>query len=116
MGKNNVGEEVQNKQVILKDYVTGYPRECDLSVSTSTIKLQVPQGSNAVLVKNLYLSCDPTMQFRMRKGGYRLSGYYYFVPGSVSVVLNWNMVMFGCSNLTFSLCRSYVLMKKLKNC
>ncbi|KAJ1395900.1 Polyketide synthase, enoylreductase domain [Sesbania bispinosa] len=82
MGKNKVGEEVQNKQVILRDYVTGYPKESDLYISTSTIKLQVPQGSNEVLVKNLYLSCDPVMQFQMRKAEYRLSGYYYYSPGS----------------------------------
>lgn len=82
MGKNNDGEEVQNKQVILRDYVSGFPRESDLYISTSTIKLQVPQGSNGVLVKNLYLSCDPVMQFLMRKAEFRMSGYNYYVPGS----------------------------------
>ncbi|KAJ1395904.1 hypothetical protein SESBI_32990 [Sesbania bispinosa] len=66
MEKNNFGEEVKNKQVIFRDYVTGYPKESDMYVATNTIKLKVPQGSNAVLVNNLYLSCDPTMQFRMR--------------------------------------------------
>ncbi|RDX73189.1 2-alkenal reductase (NADP(+)-dependent), partial [Mucuna pruriens] len=82
MGKNNAGEEVQNRQVILRDYVSGFPRESDLYIITSTIKLQVPQGSNGVLVKNLYLSCDPVMQFLMRKAEYRMSGYHYYVPGS----------------------------------
>ncbi|KAK7362430.1 hypothetical protein VNO77_04542 [Canavalia gladiata] len=82
MGKNNAGEEVQNKQVILRDYVRSYPKESDLYISTSTIKLQVPQGSNGVLVKNLYLSCDPVMQFQMRKADYHMSGYYYYVPGA----------------------------------
>ncbi|CAL0331246.1 unnamed protein product [Lupinus luteus] len=77
-----MGEEVQNKQVILKDYVTGYPKEFDMYIKTSTIKLQVPQESNAILVKNLYLSCDPVMQFQMRKAEKHLSGYYYFTPGS----------------------------------
>ncbi|OIV94245.1 hypothetical protein TanjilG_08543 [Lupinus angustifolius] len=77
-----MGEEVQNKQVILKDYVTGYPKESDMYIKTSIIKLQVPQGSNAILVKNLYLSCDPVMQFQMRKAEKHLSGYYYFTPGS----------------------------------
>lgn len=89
MGKNNDGEEVQNEQVILRDYVSGFPRESDLCISTSTIKLQVPQGSNGVLVKNLYLSCDPVMQFQMRKAEFRMSGYNYYVPGSVSVVVKW---------------------------
>lgn len=83
MGKNNVGDEVQNKQVIFRDYVNGNIQEDDLYISTtSTIKLRVPQGSNAVLVKNLYLSCDPVMQFLMRKDEFRMSGYYYYVPGS----------------------------------
>jgi NADPH-dependent curcumin reductase CurA len=86
MGKDNVGDKVQNKHVILRDYVTGYPQESDLYISTSsTIKLQVPQLSNAILVKNLYLSCDPVMQFLMRKDEFHLSGYYYYTPGSVSI-------------------------------
>ncbi|KAK2388428.1 2-alkenal reductase (NADPdependent) [Trifolium repens] len=82
MGKDNVGDKVQNKHVILRDYVTGYPQESDLYISTSTIKLQVPQLSYAILVKNLYLSCDPVMQFLMRKDEFHLSGYYYYTPGS----------------------------------
>ncbi|KAE9613687.1 putative oxidoreductase [Lupinus albus] len=51
-------------------------------IKPSTLKLQVPQGSNAILVKNLYLSCDPTMQFQMRKAQKNHSGYYYYTPGS----------------------------------
>jgi len=86
MGKNKDGNEVQNKQVIFKDYVNGNLQEADLYISTtSTIKLQVPQGSNAVLVKNLYLSCDPVMQFLMRKDEFLMSGYYYYIPGYVSI-------------------------------
>ena len=61
----SVGEEVSNKQVIFKDYVTGFPKESDMYVTTSTIKLKLPQGSNGVLVKNLYLSCDPFIRIRM---------------------------------------------------
>uniref|UniRef100_A0A7N2MUE8 Oxidoreductase N-terminal domain-containing protein n=1 Tax=Quercus lobata TaxID=97700 RepID=A0A7N2MUE8_QUELO len=58
-------EEVSNKQVILKDYVSGFPKESDMYLNTSgTIKLKVPEGSNAILVKNLYLSCDPYMRPR----------------------------------------------------
>ncbi|PNX75392.1 NADP-dependent alkenal double bond reductase p2, partial [Trifolium pratense] len=80
MGKNRVGDEIQNKQIIFRDYVIGYTQEADLYIST--IKLQVPQGSNAVLVKNMYLSCDPTMQFLMRKDESPLSGSYKYIPGS----------------------------------
>jgi len=65
------GEEViSNKQVILKDYVSGFPRESNLYLTTSNIKLKVPEeesGKDAVLVKNLYLSCDPFMRGRMQR-------------------------------------------------
>ncbi|KAF4401405.1 hypothetical protein G4B88_001599 [Cannabis sativa] len=60
--------EVKNKQVLLRDYVCGYPKESDMYVTTtSTLNLKLPQGSNGVLVKNLYLSCDPYMRNRMKK-------------------------------------------------
>jgi hypothetical protein len=94
MGKNKVEDEVQNKQIIFRDYVIGYPRETDLYICTAdTIKLHVPQGSKSVLVKNMYLSCDPTMQFLMRKDESPLSGSYKYIPaGSVSDVLNINIL------------------------
>ena len=87
--------EVPNKQVILRDYVSGFPKESDFMVRTSTIRLKVPEGSNAVLVKNLYLSCDPYMRSRMTK----LEGSYVesFVPGSVSHSI-------GNYNYNFDLC------------
>ena len=76
------GEAVSNKQVIFRDYVSGFPKESDMYVTTSTISLKVPKGSEAVLVKNLYLSCDPYMRSRMRN----IQGSYVepFKPGSVS--------------------------------
>ncbi|KAJ6908768.1 hypothetical protein NC651_018980 [Populus alba x Populus x berolinensis] len=60
-------QEVSNKQVALKNYVTGFPKESDMQIiTTNTIKLRVPEGTkDAVLVKNLYLSCDPYMRERM---------------------------------------------------
>ncbi|XP_023546481.1 2-alkenal reductase (NADP(+)-dependent)-like [Cucurbita pepo subsp. pepo] len=63
------GGEVINKQVILKDYVTGgSAKESDLEViSTRTINLKLPEGSDGVLLKNLYLSCDPYMHACMNK-------------------------------------------------
>ena len=71
--------EVSNKQVIFKDYVSGFPKESDMYLKTNgTIKLNVPEGSNGLLVKNLYLSCDPYMRNRMKKSTDSL------VPGSVS--------------------------------
>lgn len=72
--------EVANKQIILKDFVNGFPTESDMEVRNGTIELKVPEGSSAVLVKNLYLSCDPYMRNRMSniKGSYIDS----FTPGS----------------------------------
>ena len=61
-------EQVRNKQVILKNYVSAFPKESDMCVSTNgTIRLKVPEGSNGVVVKNLYLSCDPYIRNLMKK-------------------------------------------------
>ncbi|RLM57930.1 hypothetical protein C2845_PM18G03240 [Panicum miliaceum] len=58
----------RNKMVVLKRHVTGFPTEEDVEVVVGTVRLQVPAGStSAVLVKNLYLSCDPWMRGRMSK-------------------------------------------------
>ncbi|XP_030937669.1 2-alkenal reductase (NADP(+)-dependent)-like [Quercus lobata] len=60
--------EVSNKQVIFKNYVSGFPKESDMYLNTNgTIKLKVPEGSNGLLVKNLHLSCDPYMCNLMKK-------------------------------------------------
>lgn len=73
--------EVQNKQVLFRDFVTGYPKESDMVLSSGKIQLKLPEGSKAVLLKNLYLSCDPFMRHRMRPDG---AGYIDpFTPGSV---------------------------------
>ena len=77
-----VGEEVSNKQVIFKDYFTGFPKESDMYLTTSTIKLKVPEGSNGVLLKNLYLSCDPVMRILMQRVVPK--GFSNYTPGSVS--------------------------------
>ncbi|KAL5701557.1 hypothetical protein ACHQM5_026881 [Ranunculus cassubicifolius] len=73
------GEVVSNKQVILREYVTGFPKETDMVVQISSILLKVPHGSNAILVKNLYLSCDPFMRERMRKSDD--PNFFSFAPG-----------------------------------
>ncbi|XP_044500531.1 2-alkenal reductase (NADP(+)-dependent)-like isoform X4 [Mangifera indica] len=67
-----MAETVSNKQVILKHHVSGFPKETDMHVINSNIALQVPKGSNGVLLKNLYLSCDPYMRSRMKK----IEGHY----------------------------------------
>ncbi|KAF2298306.1 hypothetical protein GH714_021638 [Hevea brasiliensis] len=75
------GDLVSNKQVIFRDYVTGFPKESDMQLTSGgTIKLKVPEGSNnAILVKNLYLSCDPYMRILMKKGDDLITSY---TPGS----------------------------------
>lgn len=76
---------MSNKQIILKDYVKGFPKESDTILKTSIVNLKVPDGLNgAVLVKNLYLSCDPYMRGRMGE----TEGSYIdpFTPGEVPTI------------------------------
>jgi len=76
--------QVKNKQVLLKHYVSGFPKESDLNIVDSTITLKLPQGSNdVVLVKNLYLSCDPYMRTLMSDPAASINPRAY-VPQSVS--------------------------------
>ncbi|RDX95799.1 2-alkenal reductase (NADP(+)-dependent), partial [Mucuna pruriens] len=60
--------QVRNKQVVLSDYVYvgGFPKESDMKIVEGTITLKLPEGSDDVLLKNLYLSCDPYMAALMR--------------------------------------------------
>ena len=81
----SVGKEASNKQLIWRDYVTGSPKESDMYVKTSTIKLEIPNGSKAVLLKNLYLSCDPVMRIRMNRA--EDSIFTSYTPSSVSLYL-----------------------------
>ncbi|KAL4325556.1 hypothetical protein GQ457_11G005590 [Hibiscus cannabinus] len=56
----------ENKQVVLQRYIEEAPRETDMAMGRGKIELKAPKGSAALLVKNLYLSCDPYMRGRMR--------------------------------------------------
>nr|GEZ26047.1 2-alkenal reductase [Tanacetum cinerariifolium] len=77
----NVGKTVENKKIILKCYTNGTPLETDMELKAGEVlKLQVPKGSNGVLVKNLYLSCDPYMRGRMQD--FHASYIPPFSPGS----------------------------------
>ncbi|KAM7507717.1 hypothetical protein LguiA_018170 [Lonicera macranthoides] len=71
-----------NKQVIFKNYIEGAPKETDMELKLGkNMKMEAPEGSGALVVKNLYLSCDPYMRGRMRDF---LDSYIPpFVPGSV---------------------------------
>ena len=77
--------EVSSKRVMLRNYVTGFSQETYLELSQGTIVLKVPQGSNAILVKNLYLSCDPYMRYCMQKGEDG-DNFKFFKPGLVSIL------------------------------
>ncbi|KAJ3678128.1 hypothetical protein LUZ60_001931 [Juncus effusus] len=59
--------EVRNKKVVLKHFITGTPNQTDMEVQEGEkLVLEVPdEAKGAVLVKNLYLSCDPFMRGRM---------------------------------------------------
>ncbi|KAF0888816.1 hypothetical protein E2562_017810 [Oryza meyeriana var. granulata] len=74
---------VSNRRVILKRYVTGFPSEDDMEVVTAEAPpLAVPTGSSAVVVKNLYISCDPYMRHRMTR--HEVPNYVPdYVPGEV---------------------------------
>lgn len=77
-------EEVENKLVILKEYIDILPKESDMEIRVSKIKLKAPKGSGAFLVKNLYLSCDSYMKGRMRE--IQAANYLFppIVPGQVN--------------------------------
>lgn len=49
-----------NKKVVQKQYLTGPVKENDMEmVMSDTVKLALPPGSTAVIVKNLYIAIDP---------------------------------------------------------
>ncbi|CDP08120.1 unnamed protein product [Coffea canephora] len=81
-------ETVKNKQVLLRDYLNGFPKESDMIISTcNIIRLKIPENSNGILLRNLYLSCDPTMHGLMRKPeSPRRTSIPPCKPGSVSGV------------------------------
>ncbi|OMO50187.1 Alcohol dehydrogenase superfamily, zinc-type [Corchorus capsularis] len=59
----------RNKQVVLNNYVSGWPKEADFRVQHSQYSNSInnipADGTVAVLVKNLYVACDPYMRHRM---------------------------------------------------
>ncbi|KAL4192829.1 hypothetical protein AMTRI_Chr06g173960 [Amborella trichopoda] len=50
-------EEIQNKQMIFRNFITGLPKETDMELRTSKISLKVVESFRALILKNLHLSC-----------------------------------------------------------
>lgn len=92
MAAASAQEEVENKQVILKGYIDAIPQETDMELKLSKIHLTLPPSESAILVKNLYLSCDPYMRGRMRD----FHGSYIppFVPSQVLYLPNYQTSIF----------------------
>ncbi|CAA7404564.1 unnamed protein product [Spirodela intermedia] len=74
-------EAVRNKQVLFRGFITAAPKETDMEFRVGTAELRIPEGFKGVLVKNLYLSCDPFLRSRMRE--FYNSYIPPFTPGSV---------------------------------
>ena len=73
-----------NKQILLKNYANGYLKESDFELKTSTVTFQIPHGTKALLVKNLFLACDPFMRHLMVPCDAEFAAAHVpFAPGSV---------------------------------
>ncbi|KAG4921585.1 hypothetical protein JHK82_050548 [Glycine max] len=79
---------LRNKQVVLRNYVTGFPKESlDMKIVETITTLKLPKDPNEVLLKNLYLSYDAYMQILMTKdrlvqvGPYALGRLLYHADG-----------------------------------
>ncbi|PIA29586.1 hypothetical protein AQUCO_05800013v1 [Aquilegia coerulea] len=83
MAEENKSKSTNNKQIVFKDYVVGYPKETDMELRSSEPSIMVPPEEGGLLLKNLYLSCDPYMRGRMSKPIPNASYVNSFVPGSV---------------------------------
>ncbi|KAF4348808.1 hypothetical protein CsatB_021865 [Cannabis sativa] len=57
---------IENKQVLLKGYVDTIPKESDMELNTTHLNYLPNPNKHILLLKNLYLSCDPYMRGRMR--------------------------------------------------
>lgn len=81
--------KMKNKQVVLRNYVNGVPKESDFELIETSIELKVPEGSDQILLKNLYLSCDPYMRIMMNEKPVSRFGSYPL--GSVSLSLSFSI-------------------------
>ncbi|MED6216607.1 hypothetical protein PIB30_009200 [Stylosanthes scabra] len=58
--------EVSNKYVVIKHHIEEAPKESDFEVKTESLNLLVDEGSDDIIVKNLYISIDPFQINRMK--------------------------------------------------
>ncbi|XP_073366079.1 2-alkenal reductase (NADP(+)-dependent)-like [Aegilops tauschii subsp. strangulata] len=74
--------ELKSRRVILKDYVEGYPTEEHMELlPAAAVDEAAAAEEGSVLVKNLYLSCDPYMRPKMSRPLHQ-SYTAAFVPGA----------------------------------
>ncbi|KAM3197356.1 hypothetical protein ACQJBY_072799 [Aegilops geniculata] len=74
--------ELKSRRVILKDYVEGYPTEAHMELlPAAAVDEAAAAEEGSVLVKNLYLSCDPYMRPKMSRPLHQ-SYTAAFVPGA----------------------------------
>ncbi|KAK4420441.1 2-alkenal reductase (NADP(+)-dependent) [Sesamum alatum] len=85
MEKENSSQMLPNKQIVLKNHIQGCPKESDFELKTTSVSTEISDGcsDNAVLLKNLYLACDPYLCHLMRADRHSLLTSSSLVPGSV---------------------------------
>ncbi|GAB4858917.1 hypothetical protein Ancab_010390 [Ancistrocladus abbreviatus] len=72
---------ISNKQIVLKDYVTGFPKATDMELKVTEMHLMLPRGFDGNIVKNLFLSCDPYLRGHMSKPSDRPTFVAFYKPG-----------------------------------
>uniref|UniRef100_A0ACD5VYV1 Uncharacterized protein n=1 Tax=Avena sativa TaxID=4498 RepID=A0ACD5VYV1_AVESA len=75
--------ELKSRRVVLKEYVEGYPTEEHMELlPAADVDEAAAAAEGSVLVKNLYLSCDPYMRPKMSRPVGQSSYTSAFVPGA----------------------------------
>jgi NADPH-dependent curcumin reductase CurA len=75
--------ELKSRRVVLKEYVEGYPTEEHMELlPAADVDQAAAAADGSVLVRNLYLSCDPYMRPKMSRPLGQSSYTSAFVPGS----------------------------------
>ena len=93
--RNILFVDMENKQIIFKGYIDRAPQITDMELkitNISTSQLVETMEDGAVMVKNLYLSCDPYMRGRMRD--FHASYIPPFRPDSVPPFLELRLPVF----------------------